>query len=160
MKNEKILVLIFIIISLIIILIIFMFKQQTTVQTASENKLLEIDKVCIKENCFDVEVAKTNEEREKGLMNVEYLEKNSGMLFIFPETGKYNFWMKNTLIPLDIIWIDSNNTIVEIKENFQPCKEENCEIYYSKENALYVLEINGNLSNKYEINIGDKINLN
>ena len=65
--------------------------------------------------------------------------------------------MKNTLIPLDIIWIDSNNTIVEVKDNFQPCKEEDCEIYYSKENALYVLEINGNLSNKYEINIGDKI---
>ncbi len=155
MKNEKILVLTFIIISLIVILIIF--KQQTAVKTASENKLLEIEMVCIKENCFNVEVARTSGERERGLMNVEYMDNNNGMLFIFPETGKYNFWMKNTLIPLDIIWIDSNNTIVEVKDNFQPCKEEDCEIYYSKENALYVLEINGNLSNKYEINIGDKI---
>jgi len=157
MKNKKIILVglfITLLIIILIILIIFLFKQQTAVQTA------KIEKVCFKQACFNVKIAETQEEREKGLMGIEYLDKNNGMLFIFPESGKYNFWMKNTLIPLDIIWIDSNNAVIEIKENFQPCKEnigENCDIYYSKKNALYVLEINGNTVSKNDIKIGDKI---
>src|SRR3989344_916073 len=142
--NPKIVFLDFIKISFMII----------TIQTS------KIEKVCFKQACFNVNVSETQEEREKGLMDVEYLDKNSGMLFIFPETGKYNFWMKNTLIPLDIIWIDSNKTVVEIKENFQPCIEnieKKCEIYYSKENALYVLEVNSNIISENSIKIGDEV---
>ena len=155
MKNLKILGLIFIILIIILVFIVFIvFKQQTDVQTA------KIEKVCFKQACFNVNVSETQEEREKGLMDVRYLDKNSGMLFIFHETGKYNFWMKNTLIPLDIIWINFNKTVVEIKENFQPCIEnieKKCEIYYSKENALYVLEVNSNIISENSIKIGDEV---
>ena len=157
MKNKKIILVglfITLLIIILIILIIFLFKQQTAVQTA------KIEKVCFKQACFNVNVSETQEEREKGLMDVEYLDKNSGMLFIFHETGKYNFWMKNTLIPLDIIWINFNKTVVEIKENFQPCIEnieKKCEIYYSKENALYVLEVNSNIISENSIKIGDEV---
>src|SRR3989344_3516093 len=82
------------------------------------------NKVCFFEKCFDIEIASTSEELSKGLMFRENLEKNSGMLFIFPENGIYGFWMKNTLIPLDIIWINSNKEIVFIKDNALPCKTE------------------------------------
>ena len=50
-------------------------------------------------------------------MDRKYLAQDSGMLFVFEKEGIYNFWMKNTLIPLDIIWIDGNNKIIFIKEN-------------------------------------------
>jgi len=115
--------------------------------------------VCIKENCFDVEIADTAKEREIGLMNREHLAKNSGMLFVFEKEDIYNFWMKNTLIPLDIIWIDGNNKIIFIKENAEPCKIEQCETFEPKQKAKYVLEINGGLADELGIEIGDEIEL-
>jgi uncharacterized membrane protein (UPF0127 family) len=66
--------------------------------------------VCIKSNCFLAKVADTTQKRELGLMSVDALKKNEGMLFVFPEKGNYSFWMKNTLLPLDIIWINNNIT--------------------------------------------------
>ena len=72
--------------------------------------------------CFQVELARTESERDQGLMYRKELDKNKGMLFIFDKEGIYPFWMKNTLIPLDMIWIDSNNKIVFIAQNVQPCK--------------------------------------
>ena len=115
--------------------------------------------VCFSENCFKVEIASTSEELSKGLMFRENLEKNSGMLFIFPENGIYGFWMKNTLIPLDIIWINSNKEIVFIKDNALPCKTEICETYSSDEKALYVLELNSGTADKIGLEIGDEVEL-
>ena len=117
------------------------------------------NKVCFSENCFKIEIASTSEELSKGLMFRENLEKNSGMLFIFPENGIYGFWMKNTLIPLDIIWINSNKEIVFIKDNALPCKTEICETYSSDEKASYVLELNSGTAEKLELGIGDKVEL-
>jgi hypothetical protein len=96
---------------------------------------------------------------EKGLMFRENLDENNGMLFIFNNSGKYNFWMKNTLIPLDIIWINKNIEIVDIKENVPPCKQEPCEIYSPKTEAWYVLEVNGGSVKMNNISIGDKLNI-
>src|ERR1035437_263623 len=59
--------------------------------------------VCFKQNCFSVELAKTSAEQERGLMYRTELDKDKGMLFIFYNEGIYPFWMKNTLIPLDMI---------------------------------------------------------
>ena len=114
----------------------------------------EIKRVCINENCFFVEIADSAEEKEKGLMNREVLEKNKGMLFVFEEEGNYSFWMKNTLIPLDLIWINSEKQVVFIKENAQFCKE-NCEIYENNQKAKYVLEINAGKVKELDIKIGD-----
>src|SRR4030042_2848822 len=66
------------------------------------------NQVCFKKHCFSVELAVTPEEREEGLMFRKNLDSDKGMLFIFEKEGKYGFWMKKTLIPLDIIWIDDN----------------------------------------------------
>lgn len=82
------------------------------------------------------------------------------MLFIFDSSGDYPFWMKNTLIPLDIIWISKDKKVVDIKENAKPCRSEMCETYSPKSDAKYVLEINGGLANKYKIKVGDALSFN
>jgi len=117
------------------------------------------NKVCFSENCFKVELALTQEELSKGLMFRESLDEDSGMLFIFPEENFHNFWMKNTLIPLDIIWINSDKKIIFIEHNVQPCLEEICETYSSGEKALYVLELNSGKVDEVGLEIGDDVEL-
>jgi len=115
---------------------------------------LEIQKICFEENCFDVEVADSESERAKGLMNRTNLLEYKGMLFVFDFEGIYGVWMKDTLIPLDIIWINSNKEVVFIQENAQPCKEK-CEIYKNNQKALYVLEMNAGKAKELDIKIED-----
>ncbi len=117
------------------------------------------NKVCFSSRCFFVQLAKTNAEREKGLMNVTKLDKDSGMLFIFDKAGVYPFWMKNTLIPLDMIWINEKNEVVFIGQNVQPCKNFICPVVNPKVSAKYVLEINAGISNEMGLKFGDKIEL-
>lgn len=116
--------------------------------------------VCIKNNCFSVEVADSPSERGKGLMGRTSLEAGKGMLFVFETEGEYVFWMKNTLIPLDMIWIDEGGRIVFIKESAQPCKTDLCESFGPDKKAKYVLEINGGMNEKLGIKIGDQAVLN
>lgn len=106
---------------------------------------------------FMVEVASTKEEKEQGLMFREKLPEKDGMLFLFETEKPLTFWMKNTLIPLDIIFINENLEIVDIATNFPPCETENCVIYQSNKPAQYALEINGGLTEKLGIKINDKI---
>lgn len=117
----------------------------------------EKNKVCFNENCFNVEVVSDQEELSKGLMFRDSLNKNSGMLFVFPEEDFYSFWMKNTLIPLDIIWINSDKEVVFIKKNVQPCLENSCESFTSNEKALYVLELNSGIANEIGLEVGDNV---
>ena len=128
-----------------------------------------LSRACFKEECFEVEIADSPDEQERGLMFYESLKKNKGMLFVFEEEGDYPFWMMNTLIPLDIIWINSSREIVFISENAQPCpplpeatdgqSKEVCEPIDPKQNAKYVLEINGGLVGEKNIKVGDKLSI-
>ena len=102
------------------------------------------------------EIADTEEKRGMGLMFRENLDEDTGMLFIFNDEYLYTFWMKNTLIPLDIIFIDENNYIVDIVYA-DPCEEEPCKSYKPKKSAKYVLEVNGNFTIENNINAGDKL---
>ncbi len=117
----------------------------------------EISKVCTDEICFDVEIADSLSERKQGLMYREHLEENKGMLFIFDEQKIHPFWMKNTLIPLDIIWIDEQMEIVSIFPNAQPCKTEQCDSIRPLKKAKYVLEINGGMAAEKGIDVHDFI---
>jgi uncharacterized protein len=143
-------------VSLVLILIIIIFSI-ILFFVFMENK--ELKKVCINENCFKVETANTPEERSRGLMNKESLAESSGMLFVFDEEGIYSFWMKNTLIPLDIVWINKNKEIIYIEKNAQPCKTESCQNYGPAQRCKYVLEINGGLTDKLNIKAGDKLTI-
>lgn len=87
------------------------------------------------------ELAVTPAERERGLMFREKLEPDQGMLFVFEEEDLYSFWMKNTLIPLDIIWLNSHRQIVHIEKNVPPCHQDPCPGYMPRQPALYVLEL-------------------
>ena len=115
------------------------------------------DKVCHKNKCFIVEISNTEAERHLWLMNRKSMKYNHGMLFVFTwEEKKYTFWMKNTLIPLDMIRVNSWMNIVDI-QTAMPCTSNVCETYTPQWNATYVLEINAWLAEKYHINIWDKL---
>ena len=103
---------------------------------------------------FNVEVAKTIEERRIGLMYRKKLLDNEGMLFIFPSEKIIKLWMKNTYIPLDVIFISENKVIVDIKKNMEKLSET---IVKSKVKSRYALEFNAGLINKLNIEIGDKV---
>ena len=103
---------------------------------------------------FNVEVAKTIEERRIGLMYRKKLLNNEGMLFIFPREKIIKLWMKNTYIPLDVIFISENKVIVDIKKNMEKLSET---IVKSKVKSRYALEFNAGLINKLDIKIGDKV---
>lgn len=104
-----------------------------------------------------VEIAKTEEERALGLMFRHSLPEGRGMLFIFEKEDFQSFWMKNCFFPLDLIFIDKNNKIVDIKENFEPCKEDPCPTYKSKEKAIYVLEVQGGFVKNNNIRTGIEV---
>ena len=103
---------------------------------------------------FNVEIAKTIEERRTGLMYRKKLLNNEGMLFIFPREKIIQLWMKNTYIPLDVIFISKNKVIVDIKKNMEKLSET---IVKSKVRSRYALEFNAGLINKLDIEIGDKV---
>jgi len=110
---------------------------------------LQISTVTINDVDIPVELATTDDERARGLMFRENLE--GGMLFIYNSENLRRFWMKNTLIPLDIIFIDADN-IVTIVHRATPCEEDPCEIYPG--NAKYILEVN---QNYIDVNVGDSV---
>lgn len=116
--------------------------------------------VCYENNCFNVEIAKTAAQIERGLMYRNQLPNDEGMLFIFNKQGVYPFWMKNTLIPLDIIWINSENKVVSITSNAQPCKSLMCPSIMPSGTAKYVLELNGGTCEKIGLSIGDLLQIN
>ena len=115
----------------------------------------KIDVSIYKKNItFKVEVAKTIEERRTGLLYRRKLYNNEGMLFICPREKIIQLWMKNTYIPLDVIFISENKVIVDIKKNMEKLSET---IVKSKIKSKYALEFNAGLINKRDIEIGDKV---
>jgi uncharacterized protein len=129
--------------------IFFIFLFSCLFLTACNNTK---DIIYINNNEIKVEIADTQLEQQQGLMNREYLEEDSGMLFIFTEEEKKSFWMKNTLIPLDIIFISENYLINDIY-SVQPCETDECELYSA--NAKYVLEVDEGYCEENNINVGD-----
>jgi YVTN family beta-propeller protein len=104
-----------------------------------------------------IEVPDDLEEFMRGLMFRKHLPWNAGMLFSYNGEEPRTFWMKNTLIPLDMIFVDSSSKIVEIKENVPPCEQEECPTYPSKEPAQYVLEVNAGFVQENGIKVGDRL---
>jgi len=118
------------------------------------------NQVCFKKHCFEVEIAREATEQKQGLMFKEELKTDHGMLFIFPETKKHSFWMKNTLIPLDIIWLNENREVVFINKNTPPCASDPCESFKPNQKARYVLELNAGIADLINLSIGDKLEFN
>ena len=147
----KIAIVVLLILLIIASALVFLFMVRP-----SEN---ESGTVCIKQKCFSVELATTSAQHAKGLMGREKLDSDSGMFFIYQKEGIYPFWMKDTLIPLDMIWINSSREVVFIRQNAQPCKSLICPQISPGVNAMYVLEINSGISEELDLQLGDKCDI-
>ncbi len=122
------------------------FKKQGTLSFLSANN----DTIIV----IDIEVADNNQKREQGLMYRSSLPANAGMLFLMDNEQIQSFWMKNTHIPLDIVFADAQKQIVSISPN---TPTESTSSILSSKPALYVVEVNGGFCNQHGISAGDKI---
>ena len=116
-----------------------------------------ISMVVINDVFIEVEVADDALERASGLMFRPSLGENQGMLFVFDKERQLSFWMKNTLIPLDLIFVDDDLVIIDIKEDFEPCRAEDevCKTYSSY--GKYVIEVNSGYVEAKGIVVGDGV---
>jgi len=105
-----------------------------------------------------VEIAQTSEQRSFGLMHRESLARNAGMVFLFPETSRGGFWMKNTLIPLSIAFYDSGGKILRIML-MDPCTEDPCRTYDPGVGYRGALEVNRGTFGRLGVSRGDIIRL-
>lgn len=114
----------------------------------------------ISNRTYNLLIANDDKSRQIGLSNRKSLDQNTGMLFIFPKKGIYSFWMKDTEIPLDMIYLNENK-VVYIVKNAPPQagKNGNLPIYTPTSEGNYVLEINGGQSDKYKFKVGDSVTL-
>jgi uncharacterized protein len=103
---------------------------------------------------IDVEIADNPYEWERGLMDRHSMPEAAGMLFIFPKPQLLSFWMSNTCIPLDIIFVDGNMRIVTIHKNTQPLSEKRL---FSNVAVKYAVEVNAGFCDRYGIKKGDRI---
>jgi len=143
--NKKIWYLILISIALIFATNIFLNKKDTS----SYKKIIIGDKV------IKVESAESVMEKQKGLSGRNFMRTNNGMLFVFSQLGLYSFWMKDMKFPIDIIGIDENLRIINIKKNITP--DTFPKKFIPQLPAKYVLEVNGGWSDKNEIKEGINI---
>ena len=113
--------------------------------------------VQIGKTLFNVVVAKTNEERARGLGGVSKLNDHEGMLFVFDRPDFYEFWMKDMLIPIDIIFIDENKKITSIFSNVLPNSFP--KTYAPSTPALYVFEISSKIAEKNDFKVGQSVEI-
>ncbi len=103
---------------------------------------------------IDIQIADNDFDRELGLMFRKSMEENQGMLFIFPTDTTQDFWMRNTYIPLDMIFVNSKDRIVTIQHATKTLSDQT---YASTAPAMYVIEVSLGFTDKYKIKVGDKI---
>lgn len=103
---------------------------------------------------FSVEVADDASERSQGLMHRESMPRSAGMLFVYEHPQRVAFWMRNTLIPLDMIFLDQTGTVMRVHENAIPLDET---AIPGGDNIQYVLEINGGLTTLFGIEEGTEL---
>ncbi len=104
-----------------------------------------------------IEEARTDETRSNGLMNRTSLCEDCAMVFYYTKDVQDGYWMKNCKIPLDIIFVNNEFEIVDIKKDFEPCNTDNCPIYTPISSFRYAIEVNGGYYDEHEINIGNTI---
>ncbi|MEX2340806.1 MAG: DUF192 domain-containing protein [Candidatus Paceibacterota bacterium] len=113
--------------------------------------------IFIRDIPITVAVADSPDEHAKGLSGVASLGVQEGKLFLFDKEGRYGIWMKDMLIPIDIIWIDNSGRIVHIEENILP--ESYPTIYSPPVPARFVLEVNAFFVDTFNIQIGDMVTI-
>jgi uncharacterized protein len=105
------------------------------------------------------EIADTPERWQKGYMFRNEVREGEGMVFLFPQPDLHSFWMKNTLVPLDIIWMDDAKTILHIEPNTPPCKADPCPTYGPVRKTSAVLEVRAGTAAAQGLRVGDRLRI-
>ncbi len=113
--------------------------------------------LCIGSVEFTVEIADTEERQMLGLMFRKTIPDDFGMLFVNNAEDYHNMWMKNTLVHLDLIFLNKSRQVVDMYINVPPCEKDPCESYPSRVRAQYVLELRGNRAKELNLKIGDTL---
>jgi hypothetical protein len=135
---------------IVVIFVIFLVQQSGEEHTVA--------KITIGDSEIEVELADTQEKRNQGLSEREFLNENGGMFFVFDEVGDHSFWMKDMNFSIDIIWVGEDLKIVDIEENVSP--ESFPHLFFSSMPIKYVLETNVGWAEKNNIQIGDLVDKN
>ena len=98
----------------------------------------------------------THEEIIKGLSSKSSLKENEGMLFVLNSSSRRGFWMKDMKFAIDVIWLNENKEIVDIKKTLDPCVS-NCPVYYPDRESKYVLETVAGFADKQNLKVGDTV---
>jgi uncharacterized membrane protein (UPF0127 family) len=122
---------------------------------SKEGELTFTDSLGVLKSKIDLEIADNDYERQLGLMNRKEMKENEGMLFIFPMQQLQSFWMRNTLISLDIMFINDQKKIVTIHKDTKILSDTS---YPSTQPALYVVEVLAGFADRHNIRVGDQIN--
>lgn len=134
---------------------VWFFTQGAQIKQEAAQDSTEIQRVRIGNKIFNIELADSPAERQRGLSGHSPLEDDEGMLFIFEKADTYGFWMKDMLFGLDILWLDQDGRIIYIEREILP--ETYPKVFTPKEPALYVLEINAGLTDKKGFKTGDRV---
>ena len=105
-------------------------------------------------SAIDIELAQDDLKRQQGLMYRDKMAENQGMLFVFEDEDTRSFWMKNTVLSLDMIFVNGHNEMVTIHKNTTPYSEQS---YSSTKPAKYVVEVNAGYTDRHKIAVGDHI---
>lgn len=119
---------------------------------------LPLAEIEINDQRIKVELAENDSDRAYGLMNRLILPENQGMLFIFDQPQPLSFWMKNTKIPLDILYFNENGILVDFVEAI-PCQSDPCPSYPAKQDVQYVLELAKGERARLNIKLGDQLKI-
>ena len=144
----------------LILFLILGFCLNSQISISCEAQFLKKEKIVIENKLsknkefFLVELAKNEYEKKKGLQCKKYLKKNEGMLFIWSDEDYRSFWMKNTVIPLDLIFINSSLEVIEVYFDARPFSEK---LIRSEKRAKFVLELNVGVFKELGFNVGDRI---
>ncbi len=135
----------------LIVFIISLLNIEVTISNdiAFEQKLF----VLVGEE-YLLEIARSERQRNHGLMFRDRLEERRGMLFIYPRSGDHRIWMKNTLIPLTVVWVDEGNKVIGVRK-LPPCAYDPCPSYGVSAPSKYILELS---SGKHRLEPGLRIN--
>ena len=128
--------------------------KQTEVTFKKEGELIIFKSADSTKITLDIEIADTEFDRETGLMYRHSMPNNQGMLFVFEDERPRYFYMKNTEIPLDLIYLGSNKKIVSFQKNAKPFDESSLP---SNAPAKYVLEVNAGLADTWSLSVGDSL---
>jgi len=138
-------------IALSVLFLVFIVTM--TLNSEDASKLPTTTVVVSRQVKVEAELAYTDEARMKGLMFREFLAPDAGMLFVFSVVEPQGFWMKNTKISLDLIWLNERKEIVYFV-TAEPCKGDPCPSYLPMQKAKYVLEVNAGFVKKNGLKLG------